>query len=300
METLVYKTAAGCAIALDVYPAREPGAPVLLWLHGGALIMGGRADVPELLREELTRAGFAVVSADYRLAPETKLPEILADVTDAATWVQGAGAERFGFDGDRLAVAGASAGGYLTLSLGVSLRPRPRALVSFFGYGDVIGDWCLKPDPFYRSQGLIPTAVAESAVGTEPLSALADGNQRHQFYLHCRQHGLWPERVTGFDPQHGLEPFHPYCPERNVIADFPPTLLLHGDADTDVPYELSVSMAASLSTAGIEHQLITIPTGPHGYVRAVTREDYESASPSAEGSSVRRSVKFLKECLVAE
>jgi acetyl esterase/lipase len=294
MESVVYKTVAGCAIALDVYPARDPGAPVLLWLHGGALIMGSRLDVPELLREELTAAGFAVVSADYRLAPETKLPEILTDVADAARWVQGPGAERFGFNGDRLAVAGASAGGYLTLSLGVLLGRRARALVSFFGYGDVVGDWYLKPDPFYRSQGLIPADVAEAAVGTGPLSELEDGNQRHQFYLYCRQHGLWPKRVTGMDPRDGLEPFYPYCPERHVTANFPPTLLLHGDADTDVPYELSVSMAAALAAAGIEHQLITIPNGPHGYIRDVTREDYQSPAPSAEARSVKKVLRFLE------
>ena len=299
MESVGYKTVDGCAIALDVHPAERPDAPVLLWLHGGALITGGRADVPGLLREELTAAGFAVVSADYRLAPETKLPDILQDVEAAAGWVRGAGAERFGFDGTRLAVAGGSAGGYLTLSLGVRLRPRPRALVSFFGYGDIVGDWYLKPDPFYRAQGLIPAQRAESAVGAEPVSAVANPDARGEFYRYCRQLGTWPLRVTGMDPADGLEPFYPYCPERNVTAGYPPALLLHGDADTDVPYELSVSMAASLASAGIEHELVTIPDGPHGYIRGVTRSDYESPQPSAEARSVRRALEFLTEKLSA-
>jgi len=42
-------------------------------------------------------------------------------------------------------------------------------------------------------------------------------------------------------------------------------LLLHGTADTDVPYELSVAMAAALERAGIEHDLITIEDGEHGF-----------------------------------
>ena len=107
METVIYKQVDGCSIAADIYPAAGPApAPVLLWLHGGALITGGRSGIPRLLLEELTGAGFALVSADYRLAPETKLPAIVEDVEDAARWVRGPGAGRFGFDPERLAILG--------------------------------------------------------------------------------------------------------------------------------------------------------------------------------------------------
>jgi dipeptidyl aminopeptidase/acylaminoacyl peptidase len=44
-------------------------------------------------------------------------------------------------------------------------------------------------------------------------------------------------------------------------------LLLHGDKDTDVPYEQSVVMAEQLSRAGVEHELITIRDGSHGFDR---------------------------------
>jgi dipeptidyl aminopeptidase/acylaminoacyl peptidase len=50
-----------------------------------------------------------------------------------------------------------------------------------------------------------------------------------------------------------------------VDAGFPTTLLLHGDADTDVPYEQSVLMAKELKRHGVEHELITIKGGPHGF-----------------------------------
>jgi dipeptidyl aminopeptidase/acylaminoacyl peptidase len=46
-------------------------------------------------------------------------------------------------------------------------------------------------------------------------------------------------------------------------------LLLHGDADTDVPYEQSQLMAHALALAGVEHRLITIAGGPHGFDGAV-------------------------------
>jgi dipeptidyl aminopeptidase/acylaminoacyl peptidase len=91
---------------------------------------------------------------------------------------------------------------------------------------------------------------------------------RRDYYLWCRQNGLWPEKISGHDPAKEPDWFTPYIPERNVESQgrkYPPTLLLHGDADTDVPYEQSVIMARRLAAAGIEHELITISDGSHGF-----------------------------------
>jgi acetyl esterase/lipase len=81
-----------------------------------------------------------VVAIDYRLAPEAKLPAIVDDLRDAAAWIREQGPARFGIASERLAVAGHAAGGYLTLLSGHAVEPRPRALVSFYGYGDIAGD----------------------------------------------------------------------------------------------------------------------------------------------------------------
>ena len=86
-----------------------------------------------------------------------------------------------------------------------------------------------------------------------------------QIYLYCRQNGLWPHVVGGHDPVEFPEFFAPYCPVQNVDPDYPPTLLLHGERDTDVPYEQSVRMAAELSKQGVENKLITIRDGSHGF-----------------------------------
>ena len=69
-------------------------------------------------------------------------------------------------------------------------------------------------------------------------------------------------------------------PVRNVTADYPPTLLLHGTADTDVPYEQSTMMAAELKTHGVVHQLITLPKGEHGF-DGVDRALVEEANQAA-------------------
>jgi acetyl esterase/lipase len=288
VESVVYKRVDGCDIGLDVYPVAEGArpAPVVVWVHGGALIVGTRRSMQPVLREGLARAGFAQVSIDYRLAPETRLPGILEDVVDAFAWVRGEGARRFGLDPARVGVVGHSAGGYLTLMAGVHLRPRPRALVAFYGYGDVAAAWYSRPDPFYCAQPAVPEARARSLVGYGPLSEGAP--ERFPFYLYCRQHGLWPREVVGLDPHSDGPAFDPYCPLRNVTPAFPPTLLLHGTADTDVPYAQSEEMAAALARAGVPHELVTIPDGPHGFDR-----DAGPSDDSPAGRALGKALDFL-------
>ena len=265
-ETLTIKVVDGCEIRADVYrPKDDAVRPVIIWLHGGALIFGSRSKLDSRQRDLYLRAGFAVAAVDYRLAPETKLDGIAADLRDSLDWARGAGARRFGFDPERLAVVGHSAGGYLTLLSGCLGRPTPRALVSFYGYGDIVGRWYSEPDPFYCRQPAVPEAEARAAVGG-PAIAEAPGEvdeRRRRFYLYCRQRGLWPSEVVGHDPATESAAFVPYCPLRQVTPAYPPTLLLHGDEDTDVPYKQSTLMAGELARAGVEHELVTIPGGPH-------------------------------------
>jgi dipeptidyl aminopeptidase/acylaminoacyl peptidase len=69
---------------------------------------------------------------------------------------------------------------------------------------------------------------------------------------------LWPLVVTGYDPHTDPQAFDRFCPDRNVAPDYPPTLLLHGDRDTDVPIELSRQMAAALQAQHVPHRLVTM------------------------------------------
>jgi acetyl esterase/lipase len=264
-QTYTYKTVGACDIKADVYRASaEKKSPVVVWIHGGALIMGHRGGIDAALRDRMLSAGYTVVSIDYRLAPETKLPQIIEDVQDACRWVRKEGPTLFGIDPDRLAVAGGSAGGYLTLMTGFCVQPVPKALVSFWGYGDIVGPWYSRPDAFYRRQPLVSSEQARSAVGTDVIADGSGPNNRQQFYLYCRQNGLWPKEVTGHDPETEPDTFSAFCPVRNVSPTYPPTLLVHGTNDTDVPYSLSESMDQELAKKGVPHELITIPGGGHG------------------------------------
>lgn len=264
--TYTYKTVDGCEIQADVYTVGDSRPrPVVVWIHGGALIMGHRGSIPVDHRDEYLGAGYAVVAIDYRLAPETKLPAIIEDVRDACRWVREAGPGIFGADPERMAVVGHSGGGYLALMTGSDVDRPPNALVSFYGYGDIVGDWYSRPDPFYRQQPLVTREEAYQALGQSCISGTPGQHDRHRFYLYCRQQGVWPREVTGRDPDAEPEAFHAFCPVRNVTPKYPPTLLLHGDRDPDVPHQQSVMMAEALERAGVEHELVTIPGGGHGF-----------------------------------
>ena len=80
-QTYTFKTVGDLKVQADVYrPDDTKVRPVVVWIHGGALIMGNRTSVPRNLLDLCRDEGYALVSIDYRLAPEVKLPEIIADV----------------------------------------------------------------------------------------------------------------------------------------------------------------------------------------------------------------------------
>jgi acetyl esterase/lipase len=268
-KTYTFKTVGDVKIQADVYRADDDvRRPVVVWIHGGALIMGSRTGVPKNLLDLCRSEGYALVSVDYRLAPEVKLPGIIEDVEDAFRWLRSRGPELLRIDPERLVVAGGSAGGYLTLMTGFRVKPAPRALVAYWGYGDVDGDWYTKPSEHYRTTtALIGKEEAYKGVGAKVLSGTENAEQqkpRSRFYLYLRQNGLWTREVSGFDPDKEPRKLDPYCPIRNVSAAYPPTMLIHGTLDTDVPYEQSAAMAQELARKKVAHELVTVQGGGHG------------------------------------
>jgi len=266
-QTFTYKQVGDLEIKANVYRADdEKVRPVVVWIHGGALIMGGRGWIDGRVKKMFLDAGYAIVSIDYRLAPETKLPTIIEDVEDAFKWIREKGPELFHIDSGRIAVLGGSAGGYLTLATGYRVKPRPTVLVAFYGYGDLIGDWYSKPSPHPRHQK--PEMTEEQARKQVSGPAIANSKDRNgnggAFYQFCRQRGLWPTEVSGWDPHKEVGKFQAYMPVKNVTGLYPPTLLIHGTEDTDVPYGQSVMMADQFKKFGVDHEFITIAGGEHG------------------------------------
>ena len=269
-KTYVYKRVGDCTIEADVYRADDAVVrPVVVWIHGGALIMGSRQGVPGRLLDLCRTEGFALVSLDYRLAPEVKLPAIIEDVQDALGWIRREGPTRLNVDPKRMVVAGGSAGGYLTMMTGICVEPRPTALVAYWGYGDVDGAWYTSPSPHHgNAASLLPLEEMLAAVGGKPITGsdrdLPTRQARGHYYRYLRQNGLWTKEVSGFDPETERAKLDPYCPVRNITSEYPPILMIHGTEDKDVPYEESAAMARQLARHHVSHELVTVPGGGHG------------------------------------
>lgn len=99
----------------------DPALPVLLYFHGGGFTVGSVATHASLCRHLAHLAHCAVVSVDYRLAPEHRFPTAANDAWDALVWLRAA-APQLGLDAGRMAVGGDSAGGTLAMVTAVQAR----------------------------------------------------------------------------------------------------------------------------------------------------------------------------------
>ena len=86
---------------------------------------------------------------------------------------------------------------------------------------------------------------------------------RRNFGGYWRRHKRWLKEISGHDPDAEAPWFDLYRPIQNISSQFPPTVLIHGTEDDEVPYAVSVGMDDALTKAGIPHKLITVPGGAH-------------------------------------
>ena len=128
--------------------------PVLLYFHGGGFTIGSVASHDILCRELCRLSDCAVVSLDYRLAPEHRFPTAMNDAWDATQWLA-ANAPQFGLDASRLAVGGDSAGGTLAATCAIEARDvgLPLALQLLFYPG--CAGWPTAPSHMRFGHGLV-------------------------------------------------------------------------------------------------------------------------------------------------
>ena len=99
---------------LDVYyPKNSKNFPTVVWFHGGGL-KGGNKSVPKQLQEK----GIAIVAVNYRLYPKVKTPVFINDAAAAVAWTF-KNIKNYGGDSTKIIVSGSSAGGYLTMMVGL-------------------------------------------------------------------------------------------------------------------------------------------------------------------------------------
>jgi acetyl esterase len=116
MEDVHVDTRDGVPLNARVYYPRQPywtdPLPVLLYFHSGGYVVGSLKSADAICRMFAAETQCAVVSVDYRLAPEYKFPHAVNDAIDALQWLhRQAGA--FGLDADRIAIGGESSGATL-------------------------------------------------------------------------------------------------------------------------------------------------------------------------------------------
>jgi acetyl esterase len=118
-------------IKIRIYkPSDSPKLPIIVFYHGGGWIVGNINTHDFICRNLAVKSSSIVVSVDYRLAPESKFPAAVNDAYEALLWVS-KNALSIGGDPERIAVAGDSAGGNLTIVVCLMSRDRSGPKIAY-------------------------------------------------------------------------------------------------------------------------------------------------------------------------
>ena len=233
---------------------------VYLHFHGGGWIIGDPEMMDQLNEIIADALNVAVVSVDYRLAPEHPYPAGPDDCEAAAVWLLEHAKDEYG--SDRLLVGGESAGGHLSAATLLRMRDRHDAIDQFLGANLVFGIYDLSSTPSQRGIGMTPGEDILTVEGTA-------------FFIDAFTPGLTPEERR--DPD--ISPLYA------ELHDMPPALFTAGTRDLLV--DDTLFLASRWARAGNDTELLVYPEGPHGCI----------AMPTAGGHWFPRMLDFLRGCL---
>lgn len=237
---------------LDLYLPDDTNdeCPVVLYLHGGAFMVGSKANNAEERLVPVARSGIAIASAEYRFSDVATYPAQVHDVKAAVRWLRGNAGDH-GYRAERVGAWGASAGGYLALMLGLTAGSPE--------HEGTLGE--------HRDESSSVEAVtAWFAVADLPVADLGPpaGRELPPFIVGPPPRPSVLARMLGVDSvsEHaefarGASPAHR---ADGATAAF---LLIHGDADGLVGEDQSERMHAALTAAGADSTLLTITGANH-------------------------------------
>ena len=250
MESHSFKSTPTENLNLDLFRAPKMSEGCVVFLHGGALLLGSRKDLPTEVVSFLNSNGWDVASIDYRVTPSCPVSEIIEDVADGCRFVKRL------MTGSKLIVVGYSAGAYLALANG-AFGEAVDGICAFAGYGDLSARWYYEPSEFFKAYKNVDY-VAEKIQRGDSFPTLED---RIDLYVYLRQKGLWPEHVLGKNKF--VTEAQKLSPIPHLSPKFPRTVLVHGSSDSDVPVSASEEMAAALAEHKVPHKLIILPGLDH-------------------------------------
>ena len=255
VPNVVYHVANNHESKLDLYLPGNPSGPtpVLMMIHGGGWVQGTRES--RILRSlPYLEMGWAVVNVSYRLVQVSRAPAAVEDCLCALQWIA-RNAELYNFDTSRIVTSGDSAGGHLALTSGM-VPPST-------GLGRECASGSFSGPPTTLS---VDVAAIINWYGITDVADLLEGPNTKGYAVQWL--GGLPNRA---------EIARLVSPLTYVRRGLPPTLTIHGDADSIVPYEHAVRLHAALDDTGVPNELHTVPGGGHGgFNRAQTLKIYET------------------------
>lgn len=258
IEDVIYGRKFGTALTLDVLKPKQGanGAAVVMVISGG-FRSSHESINPGTARPMLDR-GYTVFAVVHGSQPRYTVPEIVQDMHRAVRFIRHHAAD-YAIDPERIGITGASAGGHLSLMIGTAgEKGNPSA-----------------PDPVDRES----SRVKAVACFFPPTDLLNFGKTGHQM-LRAMDHNapyrpafdyrerdpasnLW---VTITDPERLRKIAREISPIDHVTPDDPPTMIIHGDADSLVPIQQSETMVEKLKGAGVEAKLVVKKGAGHGWL----------------------------------
>ena len=226
---------------LDIYfPTEGDGPfPIVLAIHGGGFRWETKTNYLRYA-SFFNRLGYALVSIDYRLAPDSAYPAQVQDSFCALAWTY-ANADTYGFDTGFIVAVGESAGGYLVAMLGAV--DTPNLYLEGCPYALPETNWVHGVVPFYGLFDLTSTDGYTDWVVQECLEP----------YLGTMFSDAPAELLTEASPISWVD------------GSEPPFLLVHGLSDTLIPARVSEDFTSKLEEAGAQAELLIVEA-EHGYV----------------------------------
>jgi acetyl esterase/lipase len=236
---LEYAKIDGHSLKLDLYLNQEHGQPLLVFVHGGAW-RGGSKENPPILH--LKSRGFAIASVDYRLSTEAAFPAQAHDIKAAIRFLR-AKAPEYGYDAKHMGIIGTSAGGHLAALVGVTNGSKELE--------GTVGD--------HLNQRSDVQCII-SLFGASNLQTILAQSTEHG--LSVRVPAL--QLLLGGSPTEKASLAKLASPVAHIDKDDPPLLLIHGDADPQMPPQQSYELAKAYEAMNLQVQYIRIPAAMHG------------------------------------